>query len=127
MPRRPPKTCGVCGVKTESGSRCEKHKAIRSDGSRWGWEGGNNNERGYGTKWRKVREQALRRDKYLCVPCFNKGFLTEATEVDHIVNKAQGGDWYDLNNLQSICHDCHKIKTLEEAKNGRQTHTHSST
>lgn len=71
-------------------------------------------ERGYGHEWRKLRQQALRRDGYLCQPCYRKGRPTPATQVDHITPKAKdGGD--DLNNLQSICGPCHKAKTQAEA------------
>jgi len=39
--------------------------------------------------------------------------VTPATEVDHIIQKANGGT-DDLNNLQSINRECHKIKTARE-------------
>tara|TARA_A100001391_G_scaffold162143_2_gene121092 strand:- start:3828 stop:3992 length:165 start_codon:yes stop_codon:yes gene_type:complete len=40
--------------------------------------------------------------------------ITPATEVDHIVGKAQGGtDAPD--NLEAICKVCHQAKTASEA------------
>jgi len=40
--------------------------------------------------------------------------ITPATEVDHIVGKAQGGtDAAD--NLEAICKACHQAKTASEA------------
>lgn len=39
------------------------------------------------------------------------------TEVDHIVNRAQGGT-DDIRNLQLLCKDCHKTKTMNESKEG---------
>ncbi len=69
--------------------------------------------RGYDYRWTKLREHALRRDDYLCVPCRKAGRVTEATEVDHITPKAQDGT-DDMENLQSICSDCHKAKTKAE-------------
>lgn len=73
-------------------------------------QGKTTTERGYGHAWRKVREIRLKMDKYLCVPCKQQGRYTKATEVDHIIEKANGGtDEYD--NLQSICATCHKAKT----------------
>ena len=36
-----------------------------------------------------------------------------ATEVDHIKRKADGGT-DDIDNLQGLCHDCHKAKTTYE-------------
>lgn len=72
-------------------------------------------ERGYGYEWTKRREVALQRDHYLCQPCERQGRVTPATQVDHIIPKAQDGtDDYD--NLESICEPCHKRKTAQEAR-----------
>lgn len=114
MPKLPPKQCTYAGCKlyTTKNSRCEEHQ-------RESWATSNNStpsERGYGYSWTKIRKQALIRDGYLCVVCSNKGLLTKATEVDHILNKAQGGD-DDIDNLQSICSSCHKAKTSKERLN----------
>jgi 5-methylcytosine-specific restriction protein A len=95
-------------------SKCEKHK-------RKAWHREKNesrHERGYGWKWDKIRAIVLRRDQFLCVPCKKLGFVRKATAVDHIKNKASGGT-DDLENLQSICEQCHKEKTQKESKNGR--------
>lgn len=58
----------------------------------------------------KQRQQALKRDHYQCVKCGN----TENLEVDHIKNVASGGG-HNLNNLQTLCHHCHKTKTTKES------------
>lgn len=66
-----------------------------------------------GRPWRRKRDAVLVRDKYLCQPCLAQGRYTEATEVDHIVTRANGGtDAWD--NLQAICTDCHKAKTARD-------------
>lgn len=52
------------------------------------------------TKRRK--EQVLERDGHACVWCGS----TEWLEVDHIVRYADGGT-HDLDNLRTLCHDCH--------------------
>lgn len=72
--------------------------------------------RGYGYEWTKLRLHILRRDRYLCQICERQGRVTPATEVDHIVPKAQDGtdDW---ENLQSACTPCHKAKTKAENSN----------
>jgi len=41
--------------------------------------------------------------------------VTLATEVDHILSKANGGT-DDENNLQAICKVCHRIKTITDRK-----------
>nr|WP_240754574.1 HNH endonuclease signature motif containing protein [Lampropedia aestuarii] len=79
---------------------------------------GSSTERGYGSAWRRLREQILRRDLYLCQVCKREGRLTEATEVDHITNKSEGGT-DEPKNLQAICTCCHKSKTAMEAARGR--------
>ena len=71
-------------------------------------------DRGYGAKWRKVRDLVLRSEP-LCRTCSNAGRLTAATEVDHIVPKSQGGD-DQVANLQPICRSCHNVKTQAEAR-----------
>lgn len=114
MPSLPPKQCNSAGCKEYSiyQGRCEKHKPKAWASS----EGKTPTERGYGSVWRKIRKQALLRDNHLCLVCLSNGIYTQAQEVDHILNKAQGGD-DSLDNLQSICKPCHKRKTIEERKN----------
>lgn len=59
---------------------------------------------------------ALRRDKGLCQceQCQGgKIRLTQANEVHHIKQKANGGT-DDLENLQAINKDCHKRETAKE-------------
>ena len=73
-------------------------------------EGKTVTEQGYGHAWRKLREAVFKRDKGLCVPCKRENRITVATEVDHIIEKADGGT-DDLGNLQSICKLCHTAKT----------------
>ena len=75
---------------------------------------GSRHERGYGARWDRIRQEALKRDKHLCQPCQTKGRVTPAKEVDHIVPKSKGGT-DDLDNLQSICVPCHRDKTDAEA------------
>ena len=61
------------------------------------------------SKWAVVREAALARDGYACVRCG-----APAQEVDHRVPISQGGDFYDLDGLDSLCRACHKAKSLAE-------------
>lgn len=98
---------------------CDKHAHLRTQ-SNWTHyqKKGNTTERGYGYAWRKRREKALKRDQYLCQVCKRQGYLTPATEVDHIINKAHGGT-DDIDNLQSICRACHQSKTQSESRRGR--------
>ncbi len=106
---------------------CDKHSELRSkwvrdkkQGKSRSWERcgdrrGTTTERGYGHAWRKRRVIVLERDGYLCVYCSKQGKIEEATDVDHIINKAVGGT-DDLDNLQSLCAACHKDKTYKESR-----------
>lgn len=71
-----------------------------------------------GRPWRRLRDQVMARDKYLCQPCQREGRLTESTEVDHIVGVAKGGKDDPLN-LQAICGSCHQAKTACESGEGQ--------
>ena len=66
------------------------------------------------TAWKKLRETALRRDRFTCQICG-----TRAEEVHHKIeltkeNIADANVALNLNNLQSLCHDCHAALTAEE-------------
>jgi 5-methylcytosine-specific restriction protein A len=61
----------------------------------------------------------LERDRGLCQVCLLNGRTTLASEVDHIVGKAQGGS-DDESNLQAICDTCHDAKTASEKHNGHR-------
>jgi 5-methylcytosine-specific restriction protein A len=41
-----------------------------------------------------------------------------ATEADHVVPIARGGDVWELSNLQGLCARCHAVKTRREAAGG---------
>jgi len=113
MPARTPTPCRVRGCNAlvaDRGGYCAAHK-----GESWSRHNKkkNSSERGYGARWVKQRDAALRRDRGLCVLCLAEGRATPATEVDHIIPKAHGGN-DALTNLQSICTPHHRHKTARE-------------
>lgn len=59
--------------------------------------------------WRRVRMQALKRDRFQCVWCREEGKLvTKRLEVDHIKELEQYPELaYELDNLRTLCRDCH--------------------
>ncbi len=61
-------------------------------------------------RWRVVRLQALDRDGWACTSCGRRGRL----EVDHKTALEDGGDLYDLDNLQALCRSCHFSKSRRE-------------
>ena len=59
-------------------------------------------------QWGKARRAAIKRDRGLCVLCFNKG-----REVDHIIPLDKQGEPYDLSNLRTLCRACHRLVTAK--------------
>ena len=64
-------------------------------------------------QWAKVRRLVLDRDSWRCVLCGKYGRM----EVDHRVPLDIAPDrMYDVDNLQSLCSDCHFLKSQEERR-----------
>ncbi len=61
-----------------------------------------------GARWHKLEKAKLKANP-ICEVC-ERNF---ATEVDHIREIQDGGGEFDWDNLQSICHECHKTKSAE--------------
>lgn len=66
-----------------------------------------------GRQWRRLRAQALMQEP-LCRSCQSKGRVTAAVVVDHIVALVNGGKEFDPNNLQTLCDECHAVKTARD-------------
>jgi 5-methylcytosine-specific restriction endonuclease McrA len=61
-------------------------------------------ETGSTSRWRKIRQRIINRDRGLCQQCGNEG-----DSVDHIVPRSQGGT-DDDENLQLLCRTCNSSK-----------------
>ncbi|MFJ9451497.1 HNH endonuclease [Herbaspirillum sp. NPDC101397] len=70
-------------------------------------------KRGYGYEWQKKVVRIKHRDKGLCQHCLRGGRVNIGSEVDHIIEKVDGGT-DDDDNLELKCSDCHKAKTIRE-------------
>lgn len=113
MPTAAPKPCSRCGVLVRDGTtRCQAHKGAA--GSFADKHRGSRHARGYGAAWDRTRLRILRRDAGLCQPSLRHGLVVQATAVDHVVPKAQGGT-EDDDNLQAISATPHAAKTAAEA------------
>jgi 5-methylcytosine-specific restriction protein A len=77
-------------------------------------------ERGYGVEWSKVRNAYLA-DHPWCAHCAIAGQRIKATDVDHIKPRRDGGT-DDAENLQSLCHRHHSLKTARH--DGGSWHAH---
>lgn len=87
------------------------------------WPRTSRHSRGYGVEWDKLRATILDRDRHLCQchQCKKLKRNFEATEVHHIISKAEGKKrgWTIAqidhpSNLQSINKNCHKRETAAE-------------
>lgn len=116
MAKRPLSVCRHPGCNTliAISGFCEKHQ--KENG--WWRKKENSGKRGYGHKWRQIRERIFQRDKGLCQECLRHGVYVPGTDVDHIIPKSQGGT-DDPSNLQLLCPACHKQKTKREALYGK--------
>lgn len=60
-------------------------------------------------RWKRVRKEVLRRDRYTCQECGGHGF-----EVHHLQPWRKGGAVFDKRNLQVLCGACHAEATCAE-------------
>jgi 5-methylcytosine-specific restriction protein A len=91
-------------------------------------ERGSPNARGYGSEWRRIRNDYLRRHpRCECGPtCCWDGCGRVATDVDHIIPRPRGAridqSTYDAEeNLQALASvPCHRSKTMRETNQRRR-------
>ncbi len=76
-----------------------------------------------GRRWRTLRLQILERDGWRC-RIGDPGCTIVATQVDHIVELANGGAKYDPTNLRAACAHCN---TSRGAAMGNQRRTQGTT
>ena len=67
------------------------------------------------TNWNCIRHRAIKRDDFCCVKCHTRE-LSQNLVGDHIIPIALGGDEFDINNVQTLCKLCDKIKTAKDTK-----------
>lgn len=70
--------------------------------------------------WRTLREQCFNTFGRSCLVCSER-----ATEVDHIIEVADGGE-DTLSNLQPLCKSCHARKTAANRLKRRAVFSNSS-
>ncbi len=111
MPYRPKTPCKhpSCGQLVEYGQKyCAEHKPLHPEAVR------SASKRGYGSKWQRSSKAYLR-EHPLCEICKRNGKYIQAVVVDHI--KPHRGNqklFWDKNNWQSLCKQCHDKKTGRE-------------
>lgn len=63
--------------------------------------------------WQQLRETIMKRDNYLCQDCRQRGKITPAEEVHHIIEVTQANIndasiTLNPDNLVSLCRECHR-------------------
>ena len=122
MPRRAPRPCAQPGcpalVHRRDRRYCETHHRQRQ--AEYDRQRGTSAQRGYGSRWRRLRQMVLA-EHPLCADPYGihaaRGEVVAATDVDHIKPKRDGGtdDW---DNLQALCSSCHSRKTIDDGRWG---------
>ncbi|MCE2499009.1 MAG: HNH endonuclease [Nitrosopumilaceae archaeon] len=73
-------------------------------------------------RWGTVRLEVIDRDNYTCQMCGhtrerNMGFSRYGLlEVDHIVVISNGGEFWNRDNMRTLCGECHRKKTEEDRR-----------
>jgi 5-methylcytosine-specific restriction protein A len=110
MPSKPLKPCNKLGCPNLTRDKyCEIHKQLTTN---YDNHRGTAAQRGYGSKWRKVRAYYLAKNP-ICLRC---GDI--ATVVDHITpHKGNMQLFWATTNWQPLCKPCHDRKTATEDSN----------
>lgn len=67
--------------------------------------------------WKYIREYKLYKTP-LCERCASNDIVNTATEVHHLLDIKDRPDLrLEITNLQSLCHECHNIITVEAQHN----------
>ena len=83
--------CTICHRRIAKGSRCRLHSARSPSNRTWHEPGAT-----------RTRLRVLERDDFKCVRCGSTWDL----QVHHIIGAAEGGRTV-MENLETLCHDCH--------------------
>ena len=132
--------CPACGKPKEKWTRRKDWRCCSVECTERFWE----NEVKV-KSWQHLRYQCFERDGWQCKICgkqptkhitlgyepeyskilhihyskkerCNIATIVDALVADHIIPIALGGEEWDINNLQTLCSECHKKKTKEDIK-----------
>lgn len=89
-----------------------EHKAERHDGS---YQRERSADPYHSYRWTRL-SRAFRSEHPLCAMCQKEGRITPAAVVDHIIPYPVCDDFFDRNNLQSLCEKCNHDKGQRDKK-----------
>lgn len=118
MPTKPKRPCSYPGCPLLTAGRfCEEH--ARLEARRYEkYDRDPATRRRYGRAWKQIRSRYIATHP-LCEKCRERGKLTPAQEVHHILPLSHGGT-HDESNLMALCKPCHSEIT---ARDGDRWHT----
>lgn len=119
MPTRPPRSCAFCGARAPGGGRCPNCRATEQRQTR--------QARGYTNSWIRYAQRWRLRFPFCgqradgnfhgaYSACVRAGRRRLGELVDHIHPVAAGGDFWDPRNHQTLCRECHALKTRIEVR-----------
>lgn len=119
MPAKTPKMCrerGCIKPTIHKHGLCEDHKHKASNWQSFADRQGGSKRIYNSSKWRNTVKAIKDRDKGLCQHCLDKGLITPGTDCDHITPVSKGGNKWSYSNLQLLCRECHKKKTIMDSR-----------
>ena len=118
VPTKPTRPCSYPGCpRLTDGRFCEKHAKLESRRYEK-YDRDPATRKRYGRAWKRVRERYIAAHP-LCEKCRERGKLTPAQEVHHLLPLSRGGT-HDESNLMALCKPCHSEIT---ARDGDRWHT----
>lgn len=72
-------------------------------------------------RWERLSRQIKLRDDFMCQECLRNNKYKQANVTDHIIEiKDNWEARWDANNMESLCHYCHNMKTRKEQERRKQ-------
>ena len=102
-------------IPKEGPARCDKHHHPHHRKCSVSYAE-NNHRKIYNTRrWRKLASDHKAAFP-ICIECQKLGLATPVKVTDHIKEISDGGDPWDWDNLQSLCHRHHQQKTQQQKR-----------
>ncbi len=112
MPTKPKRPCSYPGCpRLTNGRFCEEHAKLEARRYEK-YDRDPATRKRYGRAWKRIRERYIAAHP-LCEKCRERGKLTPAQEVHHILPLSRGGTHEDTN-LMALCKPCHSEITARD-------------
>jgi len=76
------------------------------------------------SRWQKLRRYVISRDYGMCQECKRRGIMTRGNIVHHIIEAREDiTKFWDSNNLETICVECHNREHPERSGGQKKVKT----